>query len=88
MGNIFGGGKKLVWVPVNEKLKAKCDDAESWSAKERSVSVLCCVHPLLQRMAGRTGASCVCMYFAWARGRAPCSGVWASVVPAGASGCF
>jgi len=29
------GSKSIVWVPENEKLKEKCADAESWSAKER-----------------------------------------------------
>ena len=32
---IFGSKGKVVWVPVNEKLKAKCDSVDSWSAKER-----------------------------------------------------
>jgi len=31
------GSKALVWVPENEKLKEKCEDAESWAAKESFV---------------------------------------------------
>ena len=34
------GSKKVVWVPQNEELKEKCEDAESWAAKERSGAAL------------------------------------------------
>ena len=30
------GSKKVVWVPQNEELKEKCENVESWAAKERS----------------------------------------------------
>ena len=32
--NRMGGGKSKVWVPVNEKLVEKLEEAEMWSKEE------------------------------------------------------